>query len=1384
MARTVPGSGAVIEPIFDEVFGVRAVRVVNGGDSYSQADPPRLTITGCGTPDQEALLYPIIDDESGKIIHVRVLERGKGYDPLRLQIVPSQDTPNVVTSFDINKIWQTHPNSPTVGSFATNSDRLTITSDNSPKPTIIDQERQPGGQDYLIDRPFNQTYIYRGGKDVPDSDTREINPDMPVGIMANGAFLHTPEWGPDGNPPPGFTIDTVQNPHIKNNSIYDAVVDGNQYYYQSNKLIGEFALKNGVFDWGKQQVFTWKIKVEFDNIMLQVENVDQVLGDVEVGRTVDEIGGNGRGEIAKIVKNGLGQITHVYLRDLKNTFSEDDVLLGSTGFSFRIAEPITYFPNGIFYIDFGDDAEEFGAFVPGQYYFAPENIKVQRNYLIKWDQSDPSNSPGSHHTDGHPMQFSTTRDGLLNGGTLYYNSTGASAAPSTDYENELQPLFIMNEDETNKIFYYCKNHRYMSGHEGHEGYMILDPTVEEHTPTNDYYITDYWSGGADPDYSRHADGHSKIMGMSFDGYPIYGPWGYNDSGTVVRQTSGYRLKTGSELAGARPQVNTPTTVNYTVILNNGKLQFGGSELSFLSLLRGNTYVFQQNDTTMFNNQILISTTEDGWHVSSTPQDSSYLYTGVGVTYWLDGAEVNYAAYNAGFNTATSRELKFVVPVDAPQALYIFAYTSAGIGIRTVQDGYVLGHLTEDNIWDNQGTLDEYNGKFAVTPEYPNGTYAYFLTEDSLGNSTYPYAIGKRFYGKAVFEGGELPALASNFPAGAEGEIVLSSTNPGEVDYVKMTKMGDNYFGAATVRILGGEGTGATGTPIVQTVTGLSLLNGGREYATPPTLIFEGGGGQGAEGAATVDTLGLVKDISIVDAGQYYEEPPYILITGGGGIGAKAVATIDQGSISAITITDPGSGYINPPNVIFTKLVNLKRKTSARQAYNSTANYLTGLVKDVSAADTTIYVDSTDAYPGSGEVILNKETIAYTNKAPGKFSGLTRGLNFNYDQRVILDNTQNNPDGTSNYKFNVGDRVIRKVENSANKVAKVYDFDPSTRELLVTFEVDELAFIDGGRPSTEDAIVQFDAGIASSAPGGFNPHVLLDDLGGPGIVTLTVPIGLLQNKKFEDDDELDGLGDGIIDLVNTGTTFENQISLDGGIFNSLYGIEETLGGQNTTLFQVGDQIKDADIPFKYATISSVGTLTDGVEHQALVNLYLDPSNSNNLSFGVNEIVTGSVSGVRGTVVSWNPVDAILQLKDIVPYNTGDVNVGVNGLLYEFSYNTTVIDYVIQNPGTNYTAPPTLVVENIGDIQSVGTCNMTPAGDQISSITITNGGYGIEQSIDSFYALHPTVTFNNASGDTTGAGAKAQAILGGENAVGNGGATYRIKRIEYSTIVRSK
>ncbi len=1382
MTRTVPGTGAVIEPIFDEIFGVRAVKVLNGGSGYVPNDPPRLTVTGCGTPDEAALLYPIIDADSGRITHVRVLNRGKGYDPLRLQIIPEQETPNVVTSFDVNRVWQSHPNSPTTGTFT--SDRLRLVSDNHPKPTQhFLTERQPGGSTDVVDRSFDHTIIYRGGKDVPYVGQRDFQKNKALGIMANGVLLHTPEWGTAAGTPTNFSADTVKYDYVKNTNTYDAVNDGGVYYYQSSKIVNEFALDNGVFDWGDIQLYTWNIKVEVgSNIVVGVSNLDETLGSIEVGRIVDEVSGTGRGEISKIVRDNQNNVTRVYIRALTgDAFQDNDLLLGSNGFEFRISgDPISINP---YYIDFGTDAAKFGPFTPGQFYIAPENIQVRANYLIKFNQSDASNQLGSL---GHPIRFSTTPDGTLNNGTLYYDSTGVSQAPAADYENPYGALFLMNSDEQTRIYFHCAYHRYMGGYAGDEGYMTLNTSAETYTPTNNYYARDFYqSNSSDPntiDKSRYIDGHSKILGVSFDGYPIYGPWGYNSSGAVARETSSYRLRTTAELAGARPQVNTVSTVTYAVTISNGQFLFGGSRPNFLELDRGKTYIFNQNDASNDSQHLLISTTDDGWHGQNPViiGNTANLYSGNGIKYYIDGSEVTYQSYLSGFNLATSREVRFTVPVNAPTALYLFAYTTAGHGIRTVQEGYVLGDLVEDYIYDSSvGTLDEFNGKFAVTPEYPNGTYAYFMSEDSSGNPAYPYAVGPKFYGTPLFEGDTVPAQPTVFPTDAEGDVVLA--DDGSVSYIKMTKKGDNFFGPAKAKILGGQGSGAVGTPTVQTVTGLALLDGGRSYATPPTLIFEGGGGQGAQGAAEIDTLGKVTSIAITNPGEFYQEPPFILITGGGGIGAKAEATIDQGVITAINITDPGNGYTSIPNVIFTKLVTLKRKSRARQAFNSSNIYLTGLVKNVTSNDTEIYVDSTDAFPGSGQIILNYETITYTSKSAGKFGGLTRGVNFNYDQRVILDAGQNDSNGVSTYKFKVGDRVIRKVENANNKVAKVYDWNPTTRELLVTFEVDELAFIDGGIPSTEDAIVQFDAGVASSAPSGFQPHTVLTTTGS-NIFLLTDPPSLLADRSFQDILPT-AAGDGIADLDNTGTDYANQISLDGGIYNSLYGIEETQGGTNTTLFQVGDNVKDGTIPFKYATILTAGALSDGVEHTALLTIKLDAANGNGINYSVNEVVTGATSGVIGTVVSYDPTTTTVVVGSIVPFNTGNINVGIGGYLYEFSDSGTVVDVIIQNPGTNYTAAPTVTFENIGDIQATGTAVLTAAGDQVASITINNGGYGIQQSVDNTYNLHPTVTFTNATGDTTGAGAVAQAILGGEDLVGNGGARYRIKSIEYQATVRS-
>lgn len=67
----------------------------------------------------------------------------------------------------------------------------------------------------------------------------------------------------------------------------------------------------------------------------------------------------------------------------------------------------------------------------------------------------------------------------------------------------------------------------------------------------------------------------------------------------------------------------------------------------------------------------------------------------------------------------------------------------------ISNTYPLGYFREDFEFianPAPDVLDVHNGRFCVTPEYPNGTYAYFATVDANWNSAYPYVVGPTFYG--------------------------------------------------------------------------------------------------------------------------------------------------------------------------------------------------------------------------------------------------------------------------------------------------------------------------------------------------------------------------------------------------------------------------------------------------------------------------------------------------------------------------------------------------------------------------------------------------------------------------------------------------------------
>ena len=463
---------------------------------------------------------------------------------------------------------------------------------------------------------------------------------------------------------------------------------------------------------------------------------------------------------------------------------------------------------------------------------------------------------------------------------------------------------------------------------------------------------------------------------------------------------------------------------------------------------------------------------------------------------------------------------------------------------------------------------------------------------------------------------------------ATGNVYLK--DDGGIDFIQMTGFGDGYFDATAV-IEGGGGSGSELVPITGLLTGLSIQQQGRNYTEEDVnIIISGGGGQGATGVASVNQFGEVSSISLTNAGEFFETPPLIQIIGGGGSGASAQAFIDLGVITSIDLISGGGGYQGTPNVIFTRDTDLIRTARNRQSLNSVLYNLSGILTNVDSNDTTVHIETTDPYPGSGKFLVGREVIRYTGKTPTSFTGCDRGVNFRFDQKVILDSLQDDANtGITQYQFSVTDKVRRVVESSNNRVAIVYDWDPIQRALYLTFEVDELAFIDGGRSGEKSQIIAFVGGTSGSSGTGVAPHVLIEQEG-VDIVAFTNPLSLILNRKFEDDDELNGVGDGIIDLVNTGTEYENQINLDGGIASSKYGIEETLGGQNTTLFQVGDQIYDGNATPLTATIQAAGELGDGDTHISTATIVIT-YNTTTL-FNIPEVVEGLTSGLTATTTS--------------------------------------------------------------------------------------------------------------------------------------------------------
>jgi len=130
-----------------------------------------------------------------------------------------------------------------------------------------------------------------------------------------------------------------------------------------------------------------------------------------------------------------------------------------------------------------------------------------------------------------------------------------------------------------------------------------------------------------------------------------------------------------------------------------------------------------------------------------------------IGYAFDGFPI-YGAY-AYTNTNGTGPIKRMTPsyVLAPStgSVLLGANTASAAATPTtpttrnggppINSTYPLGNMLEDHIYvAGSGDLDSHNGRFCITPEYPSGTYAYFVTINATGYPVYPFVIGPTYYG--------------------------------------------------------------------------------------------------------------------------------------------------------------------------------------------------------------------------------------------------------------------------------------------------------------------------------------------------------------------------------------------------------------------------------------------------------------------------------------------------------------------------------------------------------------------------------------------------------------------------------------------------------------
>jgi len=171
------------------------------------------------------------------------------------------------------------------------------------------------------------------------------------------------------------------------------------------------------------------------------------------------------------------------------------------------------------------------------------------------------------------------------------------------------------------------------------------------------------------------------------------------------------------------------------------------------------------------------------------------------------------------------------------------YSLTNIENRPSETDFLPGYFIEDYEYNESGDLDQYNGRFGKTKDFPQGVYAYFATteinRDGQLVGKFPYFIGNEY---------RSPYLSENIDLDQSFDFNNSKLLRNTLPYNVNQEYADNDFIIESNEIV--QQKTLVESVSSGSVSGFEIIKSGTDYAVGDSIIFDdtksSGGGISAE----------------------------------------------------------------------------------------------------------------------------------------------------------------------------------------------------------------------------------------------------------------------------------------------------------------------------------------------------------------------------------------------------------------------------------------------------------------------------------------------------------------------------------------------------------